>query len=205
MIQFLDPNEMSDVVISEFDKAKYKAKIVEKKLKEIIEEQKKENSIQERIKKIKETLKKSRNKKEFLKRIKHVDRKSKNKRKRIQQLKAKATAEKLNQNQKAVKFSKENLFSVRLDINDYPENVRNKLCSMKLREMVKDLVGGSIQINRRGEYIISDRCCKPGIEKLHLIIQGENKTTVNLAKRELFRILNEATQQITERGGEKNT
>jgi len=82
-------------------------------------------------------------------------------------------------------------FQTELEINDYPQSARYKVTH-------RDSVGAiqewtKCAIITKGAYYPPGRNAPPGERKLYLFIEGEDKSAVNNAKKELRRIVEEAS------------
>ena len=89
-----------------------------------------------------------------------------------------------------------------LEINDYPQQARWKVTQKEAADHVADLTGAAIIA--RGSYVAPGRKPNAGERKLYLAIEGSSWKSVQEAKRELQRILDETTLQVglgTERTG----
>ena len=81
-------------------------------------------------------------------------------------------------------------FSADLEINDYPQAARNKVCHRDSLGMIQDLTNCSVTI--RGTYFEAGKKVPAGQKKLRLHVVGESKHAVENAYRELRGILEEA-------------
>ncbi|KAG5179626.1 P-loop containing nucleoside triphosphate hydrolase protein [Tribonema minus] len=85
-------------------------------------------------------------------------------------------------------------FEETIDINDYPQQARWKVTQSESIGQVEDTMG--VAIVRRGIYTPPGKKLAPGEEKLHLRIEGSHKLSVQNAKAELQRMLNEETLRV---------
>jgi len=210
---YCDPDEIPDVVISELEKSKIREEEARRKL-EVLKEKEAETDdpVKSRIAAIKAAIElakskakhgKAPNKKDIKNAIKRREKQAKRKQKKFRKEKVKALLDSFHHEEMVKQYEKENIFSVRLDINDYPEKVRKRVCWQSTLDQTIDFVGGSVEIKRRGIPVPPGKRPEPGEEKMYLLIQGENRVAVNAAKKELARIVNEAMQNI--RGGFVNS
>jgi len=81
-------------------------------------------------------------------------------------------------------------YSDRLEINDYPQAARYK--AMKNATLNEISEFSNTAITAKGQHIPNGKPL-PGIEKLYLFIEGPDKASVEVAKIELKRILEEAS------------
>jgi len=80
-------------------------------------------------------------------------------------------------------------YSDRLEINDYPQAARYKAMKNSTLNEISELSGTAI--TAKGQHIQGKP--PPGFEKLYLFIEGPDKNSVDVAKIELKRILEEAS------------
>ena len=79
------------------------------------------------------------------------------------------------------------LFSAELEINDYPQNARNKISNKDFLTSIHDLTGCSVTV--RGLYCDPTKKVPLGQKKLHLHIVGPSKFDVVAAHKEIKREL----------------
>eukprot|EP01129_Flabellula_baltica_P010879 TRINITY_DN4661_c0_g1_i2.p1 TRINITY_DN4661_c0_g1~~TRINITY_DN4661_c0_g1_i2.p1 ORF type:complete len:481 (-),score=105.36 TRINITY_DN4661_c0_g1_i2:23-1465(-) len=79
-------------------------------------------------------------------------------------------------------------FSDKLDINDYPQDARFSTIKADTLQEVSEMTGCSIVV--KGEFVGIGKY-KPGVERLHLLIDGPSRTAVDSARIELKRIIDE--------------
>ena len=91
------------------------------------------------------------------------------------------------------------LYSTELEINDYPQRARWTATRREQILLVHELTGASI--TTKGVYIPPSQPIRSGERKLYLYIEGETEGAVDRAKRELKKVLAEATLQILEAEG----
>jgi len=80
-------------------------------------------------------------------------------------------------------------YSDRLEINEYPQAARYKAMKNSTLNEISELSGTAI--TAKGQHIPNGKP-PPGVEKLYLFIEGPDKNSVDVAKIELKRILEEA-------------
>ncbi|KAH9130236.1 hypothetical protein LEN26_008733 [Aphanomyces euteiches] len=85
-------------------------------------------------------------------------------------------------------------FRDELEINDYPQQARWKVVQKESSDLVADLTGAAVIC--RGTYVPSGRKPNLGERKLYLAIEGSSRQSVQDAKRELQRILDEKTMEV---------
>jgi hypothetical protein len=86
--------------------------------------------------------------------------------------------------------AKNNIFSCELEINDYPTVARSKVMYKQYLESIYELTGCNVAI--RGQFVEAGKKALPGIKKLQLYIQGNTRTEVASAYREIKKQLDEA-------------
>eukprot|EP01029_Cantina_marsupialis_P012424 TRINITY_DN273_c4_g1_i1.p1 TRINITY_DN273_c4_g1~~TRINITY_DN273_c4_g1_i1.p1 ORF type:complete len:1095 (+),score=447.13 TRINITY_DN273_c4_g1_i1:130-3414(+) len=86
-------------------------------------------------------------------------------------------------------------FECDLEINDYPQQARWKATQKDTLNNVTEWTGCAI--TSRGSYVAPGRRAMPGERKLYLLIEGPTEVSVTKAKKELFRVLEEATAEIS--------
>jgi len=82
-------------------------------------------------------------------------------------------------------------YSDRLEINDYPQAARYKAMKNSTLNDIIEYSGAAI--TAKGQHIPTGKNPPTGIEKLYLFIEGPDKNSVDLAKIELKRILEESS------------
>ncbi|KAF0701366.1 Aste57867_8147 [Aphanomyces stellatus] len=88
----------------------------------------------------------------------------------------------------------QNHFRDELEINDYPQQARWKVVQKESSDLVADLTGAAVIC--RGTYVPPGRKPNLGERKLYLAIEGSSRQSVQDAKRELQRILDEKTMEV---------
>jgi len=202
---YMNPDEIPDVVLSELQKSRMKSDIANEKLEQMQDTKKEGNSIQQQIKAMKAAMKKAKDKNatkpQMQRLIKNASRKAQQKAQKFQKKLVRQLAEKIYHEEQTKKYQAEgDKFTSRLDLNEYPENIRRKLCGRTTLDQTKAFCGDRVEILRRGAYVQPGKKNEFGIEPLHLIIQSDSKTVVSMCQRELCRILNEAVQAMGGRG-----
>lgn len=202
---YMNPDEIPDVVLSELQKSRMKSDIANEKLEQMQDSKKEGNSIQQQIKAMKEAMKKAKEKNatkgQMQRLIKNASRKAQQKAQKFQKKLVRQLAEKIYHEEQTKKYQAEgDKFTARLDLNEYPENIRRKLCGRTTLDQTKAFCGDRVEILRRGAYVQPGKKNEFGIEPLHLLIQSDSKTVVSMCQRELCRILNEAVQAMGGRG-----
>eukprot|EP00743_Colponemidia_sp_Colp-15_P006333 GILK01006814.1.p1 GENE.GILK01006814.1~~GILK01006814.1.p1 ORF type:complete len:1135 (+),score=266.68 GILK01006814.1:28-3432(+) len=102
----------------------------------------------------------------------------------IEQLNARQDAERRKLDEK------EGIFRDELEINDYPQFARYKVTHKDTLTTVQDLSQTTITV--RGSYIPPSEPHRPGHRKLYIHIEGPNKYSLQIARSELKRIVEEA-------------
>jgi len=82
-----------------------------------------------------------------------------------------------------------NHFTAELEINDYPQPARQKVCSRDFLSSIYDLAG--CQVSVRGSFIEPGKSIPLGQRKQHLFVEGSSKHEVANAYKELKRVLEE--------------
>jgi len=80
-------------------------------------------------------------------------------------------------------------FTAEFEINDYPQNARQKICSRDYLSSIYDLAG--CQVSVRGTYFEPGKSVPLGQRKQYLFIEGSSKHEVANAYKELKRVLEE--------------
>ncbi|KAI3654993.1 hypothetical protein MP228_000373 [Amoeboaphelidium protococcarum] len=82
-----------------------------------------------------------------------------------------------------------------VEINDYAELVREKIVSREVSNMLQEMYKVSVQ--QRGKWIPLGRSVSgPNEKKLHLVVEGQTKASVEMAVQEIKSILSEATAEV---------
>merc|ERR1719491_286735 len=163
------------------------------------------NSIQQQIKAMKAAMKKAKDKNatkpQMQQLLKNASRKAHRKAQKFTKKLVRQLAEKIYHEEQTKKYQAEgDMYTARLDLNEYPENIRRKLCGRTTLEQTKSFCGDRVEIHRRGAFVQPGKKNEFGIEPLHLLIQSDSKIAVSMCQRELCRILNEAVQALGGRG-----
>jgi ATP-dependent RNA helicase DDX46/PRP5 len=85
---------------------------------------------------------------------------------------------------------KNNIFTCELDINDYPNVTRGKVLRKDFLENMAEMTQCTVTI--RGTFVEPGKKVPLGQKKIHLYIQGNTKTDVAHAYREIKKILDES-------------
>lgn len=85
---------------------------------------------------------------------------------------------------------KNNIFTCELDVNDYPNVTRGKVLKKDFLESMGEMTQCTITI--RGTFVETGKKVPLGQKKLHLYIQGNTKTEVAHAYREIKKVLDES-------------
>lgn len=93
---------------------------------------------------------------------------------------------------------KNNIFTCELDINDYPNVTRGKVLKKDFLESMGEMTQCTIAI--RGTFVEPGKKPPIGQKKLHLYIQGNTKTDVAHAYREIKKILDESALNYYTKG-----
>ena len=78
-------------------------------------------------------------------------------------------------------------FSYDFEINDYPLNARSKVTAPKFLKQIKDMT--FCTVSSRGQYFEPGKKVPHGSRKLYMHIQGQNKSYVSAAYKEIKRAL----------------
>ena len=84
-----------------------------------------------------------------------------------------------------------NHFTTNLEINDYPQSARIKICSHDYLSSIYDLTG--CQVSVRGTYIEPGKIAPLGQSKQYLYVEGSSKREVAETVREIKRAIEELT------------
>ncbi|EFP12100.1 hypothetical protein CRE_06212 [Caenorhabditis remanei] len=93
-------------------------------------------------------------------------------------------------------------FEEEWDINDFPQQVRYKICSRESVGHVAELA--EVGISVRGVHVPPGKEPKAGERRLHLLLEARSERNLKAAKEEIIRIMKEAFRQLTaqiQRGG----
>ena len=82
-----------------------------------------------------------------------------------------------------------NIFTCELEINDYPSTARSKVMYKEFLNSIYEMTGCNVVV--RGQYTEAGKKPPLGLKKLHLYIQGNTKTEVLSAYREIKKMLDE--------------
>jgi ATP-dependent RNA helicase DDX46/PRP5 len=82
-----------------------------------------------------------------------------------------------------------------VDINDYAQQARFKVTNKQAVHQIQEWADVAITV--RGSHFPSGRKPGPGERRLHLVIEGKSRIAVNNAKREIKRLLEEASDGST--------
>jgi len=202
---YMNPDEIPDVVLSELQKSRMKSDIANEKLEKMEETKKEGSSVSQQVKALQAAMKKARdtkaNKKQTTQLLKNASRKAHRKAQKFTKKLVRQLAEKIYHEEQTKKYQAEgDMYTARLDLNEYPENIRRKLCGRTTLEQTKSFCGDRVEIHRRGAFVQPGKKNEFGIEPLHLLIQSDSKIAVSMCQRELCRILNEAVQALGGRG-----
>ncbi len=85
---------------------------------------------------------------------------------------------------------KNNIFTCELDINDYPNVTRGKVLKKDFLESMAEMTQCCVTI--RGTFVEPGKKPPIGQKRLHLYLQGNTKTEVAHAYREIKKILDES-------------
>ncbi len=93
---------------------------------------------------------------------------------------------------------KNNIFTCELDINDYPNVTRGKVLKKDFLESMGEMTQCTISI--RGSFVEPGKKPPIGQKRLHLYLQGNTKTDVAQAYREIKKILDESALNFYTKG-----
>lgn len=94
------------------------------------------------------------------------------------------------------KNASDSAFAVEIEINDYPQKARWKVVNKEQITIISDMSGCAI--TTRGNYFPPGKIPGPGERKLYLFVEGDTQLAVDRAKKEIKRILKEATLMAME-------
>ncbi|TKR80022.1 hypothetical protein L596_014160 [Steinernema carpocapsae] len=89
-----------------------------------------------------------------------------------------------------------------LEINDFPQQVRYKICSRDSMTQIQDYADVGISV--KGSYYPANKEPKEGEKKLYLFLEARDELSLNRAKEEIIRIVKEAFRTLaaqSARGG----
>jgi hypothetical protein len=94
--------------------------------------------------------------------------------------------------------------ALEFDINDVIQQARWRVTNREAIDLVCDRF--NVGITARGQHIPATRQAAPGERRLHLLIEGQSRQSVEAAKAELQRIIDEAltTNSGRPEGGGRN-
>ncbi|KAJ3411299.1 pre-mRNA processing RNA-helicase [Chytridiales sp. JEL 0842] len=95
-----------------------------------------------------------------------------------------------------VKKASDAAFAYEIEINDFPQKARWKVTNKEQIVSISELSGAAI--TTRGVFVPAGKEPGPGERKLHLFIEGETQLVIDRAKKEIKRILREATEMALE-------
>jgi len=200
-----DPDEIPDVVLSELEKSKIKQKNAKAQLEDIKKNEESGDPVSQTIKAITAAMKalkeKGASSSQVKRKIKNETKKVKAKFLRNQKMHAQAIANKMACDEQIQKYEKEDKYTCRIYLHEYPEGVRRKMFSWSTLNQTKNLVGDRVDIFKRGVFLTAGERLQAGAENQHLLIQGDNQFSVNCATRELHRVLNDALEHSRVRAG----
>ncbi|KAJ3066667.1 pre-mRNA processing RNA-helicase [Podochytrium sp. JEL0797] len=87
-------------------------------------------------------------------------------------------------------------FAVEIEINDYPQKARWKVTNKEMINQITDISGSAI--TTRGLYFEKGKAVPAGQRKLYLFIEADTQIQIDRAKKEIKRILKEATLMAME-------
>lgn len=93
---------------------------------------------------------------------------------------------------------KNNVYTCELDINDYPNVTRGKVLKKEFLESMAEMTQCTVTI--RGTFVEPGKKIPLGQKKIHLYIQGNAKTDVAHAYREIKKILDESALMYYTKG-----
>ncbi|KAJ3206683.1 pre-mRNA processing RNA-helicase [Dinochytrium kinnereticum] len=93
-------------------------------------------------------------------------------------------------------------FAYEFEINDFPQKARWKVTNKEQIVQITELSGSAI--TTRGSFFPPGKQPGPGERKLYLFIEGETQLAIDIARREIKRILKEETMMAIE-SGQMNT
>ena len=82
-------------------------------------------------------------------------------------------------------------FEDEVEFNDYPQPARFKITHRDTITQIQEMTGAAVI--SRGMYHAPGKPPPPGERKLHLVIEGTTEMSVQDAKAEILRVLNEET------------
>ncbi|CAD6191253.1 unnamed protein product [Caenorhabditis auriculariae] len=93
-------------------------------------------------------------------------------------------------------------FEEEWDINDFPQQVRYRICSRESVGHISEYA--EVGISVRGTHYPPGKEPKAGDRRLHLLLEARNERNLRMAKEEIVRIMKDAFRQLTaqlQRGG----
>eukprot|EP00252_Welwitschia_mirabilis_P027765 TRINITY_DN9626_c0_g1_i4.p1 TRINITY_DN9626_c0_g1~~TRINITY_DN9626_c0_g1_i4.p1 ORF type:complete len:900 (-),score=235.06 TRINITY_DN9626_c0_g1_i4:309-3008(-) len=90
-------------------------------------------------------------------------------------------------------------YEAELEINDFPQNARWKVTHKETLGPISEWTGAAI--TTRGQYYPPGKVPGPGERKLYLFIEGPTKSSVNKAKADIKRVLEDYTAQALNTSG----
>ncbi|KAI8618570.1 P-loop containing nucleoside triphosphate hydrolase protein [Chytriomyces sp. MP71] len=96
----------------------------------------------------------------------------------------------------AKKNASEAPFAIEIEINDYPQKARWKVTNKEMINQITEISGAAI--TTRGEFFDKGKPVPAGQRKLYLFIEADTQLQIDRAKKEIRRILKEATLMAME-------
>lgn len=98
---------------------------------------------------------------------------------------------------------KNNIFTCELDVNDYPQNARSKVCRKEYLSQINEMTGCTVTV--RGVFVEPGKKTPIGQKRLHMYIQGNTKLEVMEAYKEIKKLLDEVALNYYTMGNQKQT
>eukprot|EP00945_MAST-04E_sp_MAST-4E-sp1_P000432 g432.t1 len=118
-------------------------------------------------------------------------------------LKARAIAESITKGAKRVPTSGLVHFESRIEINPYPQEVRQFIMHKATIRRLAEIADGAAVVSR-GQFIPDGKKLVAGEERLHLIVEAPTKIKLNICTEEIHRLLDKCTRQISHGGSLKS-
>uniref|UniRef100_A0A0N5A9Z6 Probable ATP-dependent RNA helicase DDX46 n=1 Tax=Syphacia muris TaxID=451379 RepID=A0A0N5A9Z6_9BILA len=90
-------------------------------------------------------------------------------------------------------------FEEELEINDFPQQIRYRICSRDSLAQVQEYADVGISV--KGSYYPSNKEPKNGERKLFLFLEARSELALRRAREEILRIMKDAFRQMTQTGG----
>ena len=95
---------------------------------------------------------------------------------------------------------KNNIFTMEFEINDFPQQARNKVLGKDFAQGIQDMTG--CLVLNKGSYFDYNRKPGPGQRRLYIYIEGQSKQEVANAYKEIRRFIEEASLSTNQQGNQ---